>query len=218
VNHKLAAVIATATLAATVLATTALVLPRETAPPLSCGRQARLDPTKLSAVPSLQWATDGSVEAVLPCGETVFVGGGFDVIGPYTGSFASVSPRTGVADVGATALHRPVDAIVSDGDGGWVVAMTSEGAAVGAGTVLPSFTCERMAPSRGGSQHALTPSSMRSREPAPSSTSVGSSRPSPTAHVATRQRSTSARGSSPAGILASGERVSGTVTSLCRAR
>jgi hypothetical protein len=137
VNHKLAAVIATATLAATVLSTTALVLPRETAPPLSCGRQARLDPTKLSAVPSLQWATDGSVEAVLPCGETVFVGGGFDVIGPYTGSFASVSPRTGVADVGATALHRPVDAIVSDGDGGWVVAMTSEGAAVGARHCAP---------------------------------------------------------------------------------
>lgn len=128
-NHKLAAVIATATLGATVLATTALVLPRETARPLPCGGQAQLDPTKLSAVPSMQWATDGGVEAVLPCGDTVFVGGGFDVIGPYTGSFASVSPQTGVADLRATALHRPVDAIVSNGDGGWVVAMTSEGAA-----------------------------------------------------------------------------------------
>ena len=127
-NQKLAAAIAMAAVGATVLATTASVSPHQTPSHPPCGRQAQFDPTKLPSLPSMQWATDGSVAAVIPCRDTVFVGGGFNVIGPYTGSFASVSPKSGAAEAPMPAIDSPVEAIVSDGEGGWVIALTDEDA------------------------------------------------------------------------------------------
>jgi hypothetical protein len=86
-----------------------------------CAARGRLDALRLPSAPSRLWAADGEVDAVLPCGKTVFVGGSFDVIGPFTGSFASVSGTSGAADTRMPVLSEGVAALAADGRGGWLV-------------------------------------------------------------------------------------------------
>jgi trimeric autotransporter adhesin len=86
-----------------------------------CAVAARFDPERLPSTPSKQWAADDTIDAVLPCGNRVYVGGGFNVLGPYTGGFAAVSPRTGAPEAGMTVLGKDVSAITADGSGGWIV-------------------------------------------------------------------------------------------------
>ena len=87
----------------------------------ACTTSGRFDASRLPSAPSRQWAADGTVYAILPCGDTVYVGGDFSMIGPLTGSFASVSPLTGLADEGMPVLEGDVASLAADGDGGWLV-------------------------------------------------------------------------------------------------
>lgn len=85
-----------------------------TARPTCATTSDAFDANRLPSSPTRQWAADGEVDAVLRCGRTVYVGGEFDVIGPYTGGFASVSARTGSADQAMPILGRDVTAITSE--------------------------------------------------------------------------------------------------------
>jgi hypothetical protein len=62
----------------------------------------------------------GSVEAIVRWGDTLYLGGDFDQLGPFTGSAAVISPRDGTvtADLPAV-VEGDVRAIVEDGLGGW---------------------------------------------------------------------------------------------------
>jgi hypothetical protein len=66
---------------------------------------------------------DGSayVSALAKAGNTVYVGGSFDYIGPATGSAALLDPTTGAPVVGFPKVDSSIDAIASDGAGGWFI-------------------------------------------------------------------------------------------------
>src|SRR5215217_2927542 len=69
--------------------------------------------------PTETWVPDGEVKAMTLSGSTLYVGGNFSRIAPYTGSSARFDAATG-------ALRKPwpevvgvVNAVAVDGSGGW---------------------------------------------------------------------------------------------------
>jgi hypothetical protein len=68
------------------------------------------------------WVANGEVKAAVAMGNTLYLGGDFDFVGPPTGSFAAWDLGTGA--LASTAPQRVVGtiaAIAPDGAGGWYV-------------------------------------------------------------------------------------------------
>jgi hypothetical protein len=68
------------------------------------------------------WGTNGRVTDIVTSGDRVYLGGGFDYIGPQTGYGAGVSGTTGAMVPNAPMIDGAVYASVADGAGGWYVA------------------------------------------------------------------------------------------------
>ena len=68
------------------------------------------------------WSPAGVVGATLIDGDTLYVGGSFDQVGPPTGSFATISAADASAVSAAATPVKPVVGLASDGHGGWYVA------------------------------------------------------------------------------------------------
>src|SRR5690242_2977453 len=68
------------------------------------------------------WGTNGRVTDIVTAGDRVYLGGGFDYIGPQTGYGAGVSGTTGAMVPNAPMIDGAVYASVADGAGGWYVA------------------------------------------------------------------------------------------------
>lgn len=77
----------------------------------------------VSAIPQTGSGTivvDGAVDAIVTVGSTTYLGGAFTHAGQYTGGFASV-PVGGGSPTSLPTVNGTVDAVVSDGSGGWYV-------------------------------------------------------------------------------------------------
>jgi hypothetical protein len=69
------------------------------------------------------WVTDGDVNTIVPWGNTIYIGGNFAYVGPNTGGWTAID----VGGHASTALPRVdgnVNAMVSDGSGGWFIGGT----------------------------------------------------------------------------------------------
>src|SRR5262245_7453272 len=67
------------------------------------------------------WTTDGSVRAIVPSGNTVYVGGVFSRVGPATGGGVPLDVETGSPVAGFPKVAGNVSVIVPDGSGGWFI-------------------------------------------------------------------------------------------------
>lgn len=68
------------------------------------------------------WGTNGRVTDIVTSGDRVYLGGGFDYIGPQTGYGSGVDGTTGVRLPNAPMIDGAVYASAPDGAGGWYVA------------------------------------------------------------------------------------------------
>jgi hypothetical protein len=78
-------------------------------------------PAHAQALDASRWVTDGDVNAIVPWGNTVYVGGSFGYVGPNTGGWAEVD-AAGHATTLLPRLDGEVTAMVADGAGGWFIA------------------------------------------------------------------------------------------------
>ena len=75
-----------------------------------------------SSVPSSTWwVPDGQVESVLPAGKLVYIGGSFNYVGPNTGGGVPLSLTRGSAVARFPKVNGTVNAVVSDGAGGYYI-------------------------------------------------------------------------------------------------
>jgi hypothetical protein len=75
------------------------------------------------ALEANRWVTDGDVHAIVPWGNTVYVGGSFGYVGPNTGGWTEVDVK-GRATPLLPRLDGDVTAMAGDGAGGWFIAGT----------------------------------------------------------------------------------------------
>ena len=68
------------------------------------------------------WATDGPVRATVLVDSTLYIGGEFGVVGPVTGGGAALSRASGRARPESPTIGGTVEAVASDGSGGWYIA------------------------------------------------------------------------------------------------
>lgn len=68
------------------------------------------------------WGPNGNVIDSVVVGDTVFLGGDFDYIGPPTGAFATTDAGSGTSIIAAPSVIRDSFDAASDGAGGWFVA------------------------------------------------------------------------------------------------
>ena len=74
------------------------------------------------AAPAAVWATNGIVNALAVRGKTLYIGGSFSQIGPWTGGLAAFSTSSGERDPRFPAVvGGGVGEVVGDGAGGWFV-------------------------------------------------------------------------------------------------
>ena len=68
------------------------------------------------------WVTNGEVEAAVAVGNTLYLGGNFDYVGPPTGAFAAWNLGTGtLVSTASQPVVGTIAAIAPDGAGGWYV-------------------------------------------------------------------------------------------------
>ncbi len=67
------------------------------------------------------WDTNGDVRCFEIKGDTLFVGGDFTHVGPFTGGLLPVDATTGASAPSFGIIDGDVNAVVSDGAGGWYV-------------------------------------------------------------------------------------------------
>src|SRR3954468_12839746 len=75
-----------------------------------------------TAVPRRTWAPNGRTDAIVAAGDRVYLGGGFDYVGPDTGYGVSLSTSTGGRLQRFPRVNGEVDAVIGDGRGGWFIA------------------------------------------------------------------------------------------------
>lgn len=78
-------------------------------------------PAHAQALDASRWVTDGDVNAIVPWGNTVYVGGSFGYVGPNTGGWTEVD-AAGHATTLLPRLDGEVTAMIGDGAGGWFIA------------------------------------------------------------------------------------------------
>jgi len=76
---------------------------------------------RAEAMDANMWVTDGDVGAIVPWGNTIYIGGSFGYVGPNTGGWTDVDP-SGFATTRLPRIDGPVTAMISDGAGGWFIA------------------------------------------------------------------------------------------------
>jgi hypothetical protein len=67
------------------------------------------------------WTTNGTVNATALSGNTLYIGGDFDYVGPYTGGGVPLGAATGVVLPGFPSVHGTLSTVVGDGNGGWFI-------------------------------------------------------------------------------------------------
>lgn len=70
------------------------------------------------------WMTNGTVNAVVLAGDTLFAGGSFTAVGPATGAGVPIDAVTGLAVPGFPHVTGQVNAVAPDGSGGWYLGGT----------------------------------------------------------------------------------------------
>lgn len=68
------------------------------------------------------WVVNGAVSTFAAVADTLYLGGSFSYIGPYSGSLTAIGRKPGDVPRALPEPNGPVHAIVSDGSGGWFVA------------------------------------------------------------------------------------------------
>ena len=65
------------------------------------------------------WDTNGTVRCFATKGDTLFVGGDFTHVGPFTGGLLPVDATTGSSAASFGIVDGDVNVVISDGAGGW---------------------------------------------------------------------------------------------------
>jgi len=67
------------------------------------------------------WTTNGDIRTIVPSddGNTIYIGGDFTRVGPYTGGGASLNATTGEINTPNPTVNGYVLSVISDGAGGW---------------------------------------------------------------------------------------------------
>jgi hypothetical protein len=80
----------------------------------------RPTPIQLGTVPLPEfWVPDGPVRAMVVTNGLVYLGGAFTTLSPNTGGAVALNKVTGQTESGWPMVNGPVNAAVSDGEGGW---------------------------------------------------------------------------------------------------
>ena len=75
-----------------------------------------------SGIPNLNtWVTDGQVATIVPSGNIIYIGGCFSFVGPSTGHGVPLSRATGNPVPLYPKVDGNVNAVASDGSGGWYI-------------------------------------------------------------------------------------------------
>ena len=74
-----------------------------------------------SAIPIDAWGPSGTVNAIARAGDTLYVGGDFDYVGPATGPFVVLDSATGES-LPVPGVTGRVDRVASVPGGGWILA------------------------------------------------------------------------------------------------
>ncbi len=67
------------------------------------------------------WDTNGAVRCFATKGDTLFVGGDFTHVGPFTGGLLPVDAVSGASAPSFDIIDGDVNVVISDGVGGWYV-------------------------------------------------------------------------------------------------
>ncbi len=67
------------------------------------------------------WLTNGLVNAIVPAGDKIYIGGRFTRVGPYTGCGVPVNASTGAPAATYPKVNGTVYAVCADGSGGWFI-------------------------------------------------------------------------------------------------
>lgn len=68
------------------------------------------------------WAADQTVNTIVKDGNTVYIGGNFNVVGPVAPFGVPIDPATGKTVANFPKPNSEITAAVSDGSGGWIIA------------------------------------------------------------------------------------------------
>src|SRR5437762_1552726 len=67
------------------------------------------------------WGTDGSVNALIKNGNTLYVGGQFTRVAPNIPYGAALNVSTGQANISYPKVNSVVNVVINDGSGGWYI-------------------------------------------------------------------------------------------------
>jgi hypothetical protein len=82
-----------------------------------------INPVKAQTVNDSLWITNGTVYAITPGsdGKTLYIGGLFSAIGPYTGHGVVLDTVSGTTDAVFPKVNGRVYSVIPDGSGGWFI-------------------------------------------------------------------------------------------------
>ncbi|OVE78389.1 hypothetical protein BVX98_00405, partial [bacterium F11] len=68
------------------------------------------------------WVPNGGVTSIETHGDKVYIGGEFNLIGPFTRSITQINKQTGNKTRSFAEVNGTIEKVVSDGNGGWYIA------------------------------------------------------------------------------------------------